>query len=421
MGNNTSGSGSSSLYGNGSIGDISHRYPTPFVIALSIIIVVFMIVSVTGNILVILSVCRFRSMRTRTNLFLVNLAVTDVLAALVNMPVALVTLTQGRWVFGEVLCQLNGFTFGLGTMASIHTMMHISIHKYISMARPFSRFMTRRRIVVILAAAWLWSIFYNLTPQLELTHTVYKEGATQCGPAIPRDSKQHIHSAVNSTFNFFLPLGVMLFCYTRIFVNFRQHLNRMGETSNMAERRRVLQQQRIAVTLFLVLACFLLCHVPYIVYSTGLVYAGQEHMPIIMNPISYWCIYMNSALNPITYGARCSAFRDSYRDILLGRRRSQYGGNQGDCWTQADGAHYLMARLRGGRHGSVQSALLLPGPRSSGSIKSSGDQNAVRKQDLHNLSIKGGDNSPTNSGVRRSLWPDKPLSEAATLRSGGVL
>ena len=59
----------------------------------------------------------------------------------------------------------------------------------------------------------------------------------------------------------------------------------MGETSNMAERRRVLQQQRIAVTLFLVLACFLLCHVPYIVYSIGLVYAGQDHMPIIMNPI----------------------------------------------------------------------------------------------------------------------------------------
>ena len=124
MGNHSS-SGGSSLYGNGSIGDISHRYPTPFVVSLSVIIVAFMLVSVTGNVLVILSVCRFRAMRTRTNLFLVNLAATDVLAALVNMPVALVTLLYGRWVFGEFMCQLNGFTFGLGTMASIHTMMHI--------------------------------------------------------------------------------------------------------------------------------------------------------------------------------------------------------------------------------------------------------------------------------------------------------
>ena len=123
MGNNSS--GTSSFYGNSSIGEITHHYPVPFVISMSIIIIVFLMVSVVGNMLVILSVCRFRSMWTRTNLFLVNLAVTDVLAAVVNMPVALVTLIQGRWVFGEAMCQFNGFTFGLGTMASIHTMMHI--------------------------------------------------------------------------------------------------------------------------------------------------------------------------------------------------------------------------------------------------------------------------------------------------------
>ncbi|XP_037085989.1 histamine H2 receptor-like [Pollicipes pollicipes] len=189
------------------------------------------------------------------------------------------------------------------------------------MTRPFSRFMTRRKILILIAAGWLWSILYNLTPQLELTHTVYKAGATQCGPEIPHNTKQLVHSAVNSTVNFFLPLIVMFFCYTRIFLKIRDHLGRMRDTSNMAERRRLLQQQRIAVTLFLVLACFLLCHVPYIVYSTGLVLA-TDRIPLIMNPISYWCLYMNSALNPITYGARSSSFRESYKNILLGRSRS---------------------------------------------------------------------------------------------------
>ncbi|XP_037068829.1 octopamine receptor 1-like [Pollicipes pollicipes] len=299
-----------------------HKYSPAFVIVMSALMLLFMAASLLGNMLVILTVCRNRQMRTRTNLFLVNLAVADVMVAALDMPVALVTLIEGRWVFGEALCQINAFAVGLGTMLSIHTLMHISIHKYISMTRPFSRFMTRQKIVGLIAAAWLWSILYNLTPQLGLTHTVYKKGTTQCGPEIPLNVKQKLHSAINSLVNFYLPLAVMIFCYARIFQEIRAHLGRMRENSNMAERSSVLQQQRIAVTLFLVLACFLLCIAPYIVYSNGLVMArDKDAVPLILNPIAYWCVYLNSALNPVIYGARSSSFRQSYKDILLGTKR----------------------------------------------------------------------------------------------------
>lgn len=120
---------SSTLFRNSSfyqpIDSITHSYNTYFVVVMSVIIVLFMVASLVGNMLVILSVCRFPAMRTRTNLFLVNLAVTDVMMALLNMPVALVTIIQGRWMFGDAGCQFNGFFFGLGTVLSIHTMMHI--------------------------------------------------------------------------------------------------------------------------------------------------------------------------------------------------------------------------------------------------------------------------------------------------------
>ena len=60
----------------------------------------------------------------------------------------------------------------------------------------------------------------------------------------------------------------------------------MRENSNMAQRSSVLQQQRIAVTLFLVLACFLLCMAPYMVYSNLLAMSrGKAEVPLILNPI----------------------------------------------------------------------------------------------------------------------------------------
>ena len=105
--------------------DTEYHYHPAFVVTMSALMVLFIVCSLVGNTLVILTICRHRQMRTRTNLFLMNLAVADVMVAVLDMPVALVTLIAGRWVFGELLCQMNAFFVGLGTMTSVHTLMHI--------------------------------------------------------------------------------------------------------------------------------------------------------------------------------------------------------------------------------------------------------------------------------------------------------
>ena len=38
---------------------------------------------------------------------------------------------------------------------------------------------------------------------------------------------------------------------------------------------------------------------------------------------SYWLVYLSSVLNPIIYGARSSTFRQSYREILCGAKRTK--------------------------------------------------------------------------------------------------
>lgn len=60
----------------------------------ALILILFPILTLFGNILVILSVCRERSLQTVTNYFIVSLAIADLLVAVVVMPFAVYFLVS---------------------------------------------------------------------------------------------------------------------------------------------------------------------------------------------------------------------------------------------------------------------------------------------------------------------------------------
>ncbi|XP_054707193.1 dopamine D2-like receptor [Uloborus diversus] len=294
-------------------------YGYPVVVPMSIIIILIIILAIGGNIMVIITILRHRGMRTRTNMFIVNLAVADILVAAMDMPVSLITILKGRWVFGYPLCQLNGFTMALFLICSIHTLMYISVHKYISITRPFSRAMTPKRIKIMIAASWMWAMFCAIGPLIGWNKNEYKMGASQCGPAIPMGLKEKSHSALITISNYLIPLAIMIFCYSRIFREIHVHMKRIRKTSNIDLENSVAQQKKVAITLFWVLACFLLCWTPFVLYSNAAVFIkDKSKLPPILNPLAYWCGYLNSACNPIIYAFRSPSFRKGYKEIMCG-------------------------------------------------------------------------------------------------------
>ena len=67
------------------------------------------LVAIIGNILVITIVVRFKRMRTTTNFYLVNLAVSDLLVVAMPVWVLVVDSLTEFWVFGSFLCKFNPF------------------------------------------------------------------------------------------------------------------------------------------------------------------------------------------------------------------------------------------------------------------------------------------------------------------------
>jgi hypothetical protein len=87
---------------------------TPFLFSYVLIFIytLLFIISFIANIFVIVMIIKRRRMRTLTNRFLLNLAISDLIATLVCLPPTAYHYYDKRWIFGEFLCRFVPFMQG---------------------------------------------------------------------------------------------------------------------------------------------------------------------------------------------------------------------------------------------------------------------------------------------------------------------
>ena len=177
--------------------DKYYRWNFAFSVILAALLSISAFLAVVGNSMVLTVVIRHRGMRTRTNLFLVNLAVADLLVGAAVMPLTITTLIEGRWIFGNgTFCTINGWLNCFCLVASIHTLMYISVHKHYSITQPMASHFKLRQILGMMAAAWVWAAVSSTITVTGLSSVRYKRGTTQCGPEYPDGLKSYIFHAI---------------------------------------------------------------------------------------------------------------------------------------------------------------------------------------------------------------------------------
>ena len=116
-----------------------------------VICLVINITSLVGNILVCLSVYRNSRLRTSTNLYIIGLAIADLLSAVIVMPFTTIVLISGDWIIGPFLCDLHAFVMNFVLFVSPTTMALTAFNRYIRIVKP-GKYMTvfsKRRSVMI--------------------------------------------------------------------------------------------------------------------------------------------------------------------------------------------------------------------------------------------------------------------------------
>ncbi|XP_076456768.1 rhodopsin-like [Babylonia areolata] len=187
---------------------------------------------------IIHAVCdRYRSLRTSSNLLVVNLAVGDLLMCAVDFPLFVTASFLQNWPFGKIVCQTYGMLTGTAGLVTINTLAVISLDRYHAVSNHLHPAQPRptRATVTAAVGVWLYSLPWAMAPVFGWGDYVLDGVGTTCTFDFLTKSLNNLSFVMAITVgNFFLPLTVIVFSYTGIWLVVRSthvSLRRQGETT----------------------------------------------------------------------------------------------------------------------------------------------------------------------------------------------
>ncbi|XP_032588020.1 dopamine D2-like receptor isoform X4 [Drosophila mojavensis] len=217
----------------------------------ALILILFPILTLFGNILVILSVCRERSLQTVTNYFIVSLAIADLLVAVVVMPFAVYFLVNGAWALPNVVCDFYIAMDVICSTSSIFNLVAISIDRYIAVTQPikYAKHKNSRRVCLTILLVWAISAAIGSPIVLGLNNTPNRE------PDVCAfyNADFILYSSLSS---FYIPCIIMVFLYWNIFKALRSRARKqraarkphLSELTGGSVIENIAQTRRLAET-----------------------------------------------------------------------------------------------------------------------------------------------------------------------------
>ncbi|XP_068183595.1 alpha-2A adrenergic receptor-like [Antennarius striatus] len=190
-------------------------YNVPTSVPLTILVGILILLTLCGNVMVVIAVITSRALRAPQNLYLVSLACADILVATLVMPFSLANELMGYWYFGKVWCEIYLALDVLFCTSSIVHLCAISLDRYwsVTQAIEYNLRRTPRRIKCTVFTVWLLAAIISFPPLITITK---KDGKRTCPECKINEEKWYI--IFSSTASFFAPCVIMIMVYVRIYL-----------------------------------------------------------------------------------------------------------------------------------------------------------------------------------------------------------
>jgi len=275
-----------------------------------------------GNLVTVVSLVRDRKLRAQaTSVFVISLAVSDLLFCSINLPLTAVRFFQRAWTLGPLLCRLYPFFFYGNYAASLISMAAIAVTRYLLIAHfsLYTRCFTKPLIAVVLLAVWVFSFGWMVPPLLSVWGTLGEDKDTfTC--TIKRDERGRSPKMFLFLLGFTLPCLAIITCYSAIFYRVRTSRQAVGISTPVSYPRSLavmrmhlredLQLTKTMLTIFVV---FLVTFLPAVLSNV------LEHMlPFpILHLVASILSWTSAVINPLVYSLLHHQYKEAFRRTVF--------------------------------------------------------------------------------------------------------
>ncbi|KAF7707559.1 muscarinic acetylcholine receptor M2 [Silurus meridionalis] len=199
------------------------------------------LITVIGNVLVIVSIKVNKSLQTVNNYFLFSLACADLIIGVFSMNLYTIYIVTGFWPLGPVICDLWLALDYVASNASVMNLLIISFDRYFCVTKPLSYPVKRttRMAGMMIAAAWILS-FVLWAPAILFWQFIMGERTVPKGKCYIQFFSNAAVTFGTAIAAFYLPVVIMSVLYWQISKASRSRVKRSDchKTSGVGQEGR---------------------------------------------------------------------------------------------------------------------------------------------------------------------------------------
>ncbi|XP_047424315.1 type-1 angiotensin II receptor A [Mugil cephalus] len=284
------------------------------------------VIGIVGNSMVVAVIYCYTKLKTVANIFVLNLAVSD-LTFVITLPMwATFTATGYYWPFGGFLCKASAGLVIFNLYTSIFFLTALSIDRYLAIVHPMRSRRFRTVMYARITCVLIWLFAFVLSVPTALTrdvHDIEISNTTVCAILHPKKDQvmrlKELLLAIGimkSLLGFLIPFVIIITCYCLIG-------RALLGAKHIQKSSRSRDDEALLMLTAAVLA-FFLCWAPHQVFHfmqllTQLTLAENCAILEIIDtamPFTICIAFFNSCVNPIVYGFVGRNFRKNLLRLL---------------------------------------------------------------------------------------------------------
>ncbi|XP_003794569.1 C-C chemokine receptor type 3 [Otolemur garnettii] len=271
------------------------------------------IVGLLGNVMVIVILTKYRRLRILSNIYLLNLAVSDLLF-LFTLPFWIHYVEWNNWVFGHGMCKLLSGLYYLGLYSEIFFIMLMTVDRYLAIVHAVFALQARTVTFGVITSIVTWGLAGLAALPEFLFHEsqeLFEESI--CSPVYPEDGEErwkNFHVLRMNTLGLALPLLVMAVCYAGIIKTLLRCPNK--------------KKYRAIRLIFVIMVVFFIFWTPYNLVLLLSAFQGiffdnscerSRHLDLAMQ-VTEVIAYTHCCVNPVIYAFVGERFRKYLRHFF---------------------------------------------------------------------------------------------------------